>query len=486
MGFSYRTVGCLKLGIIDMPALRHRYRVSICMYSMHSSLEKYFVRLLGKLCFVCFLLKAVLKELKMEMQNTKNKHHRSEKILGFLAYLQATQRFKFWKPQPKRSNVVKYICLSDESCDMDSVISTLAVAYYRYRTKKSTFDHYVPMLNMRRLDFAANKEVDQLLRKWDIEEAQHLLFRDDFKREILMQCRYILVNHHVSPFNNLVVELYDHRPLRFREAALPRDCQCDFSILPMRSCAGMITALYKKASMESSIVFELLRTALLMANSNFVLVPPITLGEVPDFQMLKHLETSIRDKAVVPEERANAHQEITDSVYKSGVLGLSEIIRREFKLLQTSNGKVMRNVLFTSFPWALSTLVTFSEAAQVIQTFGKEQAADFVLMLSTTPGTGVYGPKPVYQLGLLPMDGVHDRKSRRLFEHMVVNLNLSVDPMLNLEPFSKCDFTHGAFYNLGKLDNTVPDVLHLVELILYHWAEKCRCVTVADKKKPCF
>ncbi|EDW26596.1 GL13101 [Drosophila persimilis] len=422
----------------------------------------------------------------MEMENTKNKPHRSEKILGFLDYLQATQRLKFWKPHPNRSKVVKYICLSAVSCDMDSVISTLAVAYYRYRTKQSTFDHYVPMLNMRRRDFAANKEVDQLLRKWNIDEARHLLFRDDFKIEILMQCRFILVNHHDSCFNNLVVEFYDHRPFRFSEAPLPRDCQCDLSILPMHSCAGMITALYKKASMESNIVFELLHTALLMANSNFVMVPPNTLGDVPDFRMLKHLETLIRDKAMEPEERANAYQKTTDSVSKSGVLSLPEIIRRKFKLLQTSNGKVMRDVLFTSFPMALSTLVTFSQAPQVIDTFGKEQAADFILMLSTTPGTEVYGPRPVYQLGLLPMDGLQDRNSRRLFEHIVVNLNLSVDPMLKLKPFSKCDFMHGAFYNLGKLDNTVPDVLHLVERILYHWAEKCRCVTVADKKKPCF
>ncbi|XP_022215109.2 exopolyphosphatase PRUNE1-like [Drosophila obscura] len=412
--------------------------------------------------------------------------HRSDKILDFLSYLLATQRLKFWQPQAKRSNVVKYICLSDVSCDMDSVMSTLALAYYRYRTKKSTFEHYVPMLNMRRRDFETKTEVAFMLNKWNIYAPHHLLFRDDIKIQIMKQCHYILVNHHVSSFNCRVVECYDHRPFRSDEVPLPVGCRRDLSLLPMRSCAGMITALYKNAAMECQVLYDLLRTALLIANCNFVQVLPEKLCEVPDLEMLKYLETYILGKPMEPDERALDYQKLINSMFDGQTLNLDKLLRREFKVLRASDGQLTRRLVFTSFPMALTMLVNLSRAQMAVAHFGHEQAADFILLVSTAPGLAENETMAVQQLGLISMDGLRDLDSRRLFDHMVINLNASADPMIILNPFPKLDFMQGAFYRLDKLDKSVHEVLRLVERIMYHWAEDCHCVTADSSKKPCF
>ncbi|SPP89862.1 exopolyphosphatase PRUNE1-like [Drosophila guanche] len=402
-------------------------------------------------------------------ESQDKKPHRSDNTLDFLGYLKASQRMVFWKPVAKRIKVVKYVCLSDVSCDVDSVASTLALSYYRYRNKESIYDHYVPVLNMRRCDYGNKPELAYMLEKWNIYAKQHLLFRDDIRSDYFKEFKFITVNHRDSVFHRNVVEFFDYRPDRRDDLPLPEGCKRDLSLLPMRSCAGMITALYKRDSIECQVVYDLLRTALLVANVNFVKVPPQKLRDLRDLEMLHYLETYMLNKPMEMAERAQDYQKLIESMFDSKSLHMGKLLLRDFKVLRATDGDSSRRLVFTSFPMDITMLVTISRAMSAVHTFGREQGADFILLVSTTPGVAEDDTMAVGQLGLIDMDGLRDCTSCHLFNHMVINLNAFASPPLGLHPLTHIEFMHGSFFKLDKLDTSVQAMLRLVEHIAYHW-----------------
>ncbi|XP_034657146.1 uncharacterized protein LOC117894292 [Drosophila subobscura] len=419
-------------------------------------------------------------------QSQDKKPHRSDNTLDFFGYLKATQRMKYWQPVANRTKVVKYVCLSDVSCDVDSVASTLALGYYRYRNKASIFDHYVPVLNMRRRDYDNKPELAYMLEKWNIYAQRHLLFRDDIRSDNFKQCKFILVNHHESVFHRHVVEYFDYRPGRRDDLPLPKDCRRDLSLLPMRSCAGMITALYKRDSIECQVVYDLLRTALLVANVNFVKVPPQKLRGLRDLEMLHYLETCMLTKPMEMAERAQDYQKLIESMFDSKSLDVAKLLLRDFKVLRATDGDSTRRLVFTSFPMDITMLVTISRAMSAVHTFGKEQGADFVLLVGTTPGVAEDDTMAVGQLGLIDVDGLSDGTSRHLFNHMVINLNAYADPPLGLHPLTHIEFMRGSFFKLDKLNTSVQAMLRLVEHIACHWTLTCSCIDGEPSKTTCF
>lgn len=361
-----------------------------------------------------------------------------------------------------------YIALSHESCDLDSVVSTLAIAFLHYRNPGTLQHRYMPVLNMLRRDFASKTEVRFLLEKQTITADRHLVFRDDVPEELLLRCRFILVNHHVSPFHYCTDEVYDYRPYQCEEARLPTYCQR--IMYPMRSCAALIierydSPIYNYTNVRCLRVFELLHAALLLQNCNFMMDPIEQLHTVRDYQLLLYLEKQLGQLEM--SQRTQLYDALINAMFDMNDLTLPQILRRDFKLLRANNGIHLVRIAQCCFPMAVTRFIAFEFAQLALQQFAAEHNCDFILLVgsSVQPNGGVV----VKELGLIPLDSLRDVEDRRLFDHMIINLYASIEPMLALEPYRGLNFMQGAYFYINVWHVQLQDVAQLVQRIVLDW-----------------
>ncbi|KAH8388078.1 hypothetical protein KR093_011573, partial [Drosophila rubida] len=390
-------------------------------------------------------------------------------MMEFLDFLANSQRLTQWRPTGGPE--LMYIALSHECCDLDSVVCTLAVAYLRYRNPGTLKHNYMPVLNMLRRDFASKSEVRFLLEQQRITAERHLVFRDDVPEELLLRSRFILVNHHVSPFHYCTEEVYDYRPYQCEAARLPIYCQRIMH--PMRSCAALIierydSTIYNYANVHCLRVYELLHAALLLQNCNFAQYTAEQLPHVRDYQLLLYLETKLGE--LDAPQRTVLYNALVTAMFDLNELTLPQILRREFKLLRANNGSHLVRIAQCCFPMAVTRFISFEFAQLALQQFGAEHSCDFILLLGTSMQPK--GSLVVKELALIPLDALRDLQDRRFFDHLIINLNGAVEPFLGLDPYRGLDFMQGAFFFVRAWNIQYYDMLHLVQRIIYHWVSE--------------
>lgn len=350
-------------------------------------------------------------------------------------------------------------------------MSTLAVAYLRYRNPISVDHVFMPVLNMLRRDYPSKSEVRFLLDKQKIQPETHLIFRDDVSDELLLRSRLILVNHHVSPFYYCTDAVYDYRPFQFGAARLPNHCQ--LIMFPMGSCAALVADCYRSpmanyANVNCLRVYELLHAAILFKNCNFLDVPQDTLHLIMDYQMLVFLEQHLGPLNVG--ERSILYDTLIHAMFDLNELTLPEILRREFKLLRADNGRHLVRIAQCCFPMAVTRFISFEFAQLALEQFAAEHGCDFIMLLGTS--THPKGGLVIKQLGLIPLDALRHVEDRRLFDHLIINMNASSDPLLAIEPYRGLNFMQGAFYFLNAWNIQFNDMLNLMQRIIYHWVSE--------------
>ncbi|KAH8339369.1 hypothetical protein KR074_006213, partial [Drosophila pseudoananassae] len=363
-----------------------------------------------------------------------------------------------------------YLFMTHESCDLDSVVSTLAIAYLRYCNKGCLPHLYAPVLDMQRRDFPVKTEVCFLLSKQGIKPETHLIFRDDLPQELLMKSRFILINHHVSPFYFGAEEVYDYRSFQSQAARLPTYCQR--VMYPVRSCAALAAARYadsmsNSASVRCAQVFELLHAALLLANRNFMTIPVAKLLSLQDYRMMHFLERylgKLRD-----DQRTTLYNTLVNLIFDMRHLTLPQILRREFKILKATrfiqDEKITLRVVQCCFPMALTRFIAFENAELAIREFAVHFGCNFVLMLGTSMRPG--GSLVVKELALIPVDGLIELEHRRFFDHLIINLCAANNPQLDLEPYRNLDFMQGGFFFVNAWNIGFYIVLNLLQRAVY-------------------
>ncbi|ALC48250.1 pn [Drosophila busckii] len=398
--------------------------------------------------------------------------------VDFMNFLVNSQRLTQWRPTGGPE--LMYIALSHESCDLDSVVSTLAIAYLRFRNPGNLQHHFMPVLNMLRRDYATKTEVRFLLDKQQITPERHLVFRDDVPEELLLRCRFILVNHHVSPFHYCTEEVYDYRPYQCEAARLPIYCQRIMH--PMRSCAALITerydsTVYNYANVRCQRIFELLHAALLLQNCNYAQHAPEELPLVRDYQLLLFLEKQLGE--LQPLQRTMLYETLATAMFDLNDLTLPQVLRREFKLLRANNGSHLVRIAQCCFPMAVTRFISFEFAQLALQQFAAEHNCDFILLLGNS--IQAKGDLVIKELGLIPLDALRNIEDRRFFDHLIINLNSSMDPILGLEPYRGLDFMHGAYFFVNVWHIQYCDMLHLMQRITYNWVAEDNCPTQASQ-----
>ncbi|XP_007088155.1 exopolyphosphatase PRUNE1 isoform X1 [Panthera pardus] len=135
-----------------------------------------------------------------------------------------------------------HVVLGNEACDLDSMVSALALAFYLAKTTE-TEEVFVPVLNIKRSELPLRGDNVFFLQKSHIPESL-LIFRDEIDLHALHQAgqlTLILVDHHVLPksdsaLEETVAEVLDHRPIEQRHCP-----PCHISVELVGSCATLVT-----------------------------------------------------------------------------------------------------------------------------------------------------------------------------------------------------------------------------------------------------
>ncbi|XP_006755793.1 PREDICTED: protein prune homolog [Myotis davidii] len=135
-----------------------------------------------------------------------------------------------------------HVVLGNEACDLDSMVSALALAFYLAKTSE-TEDVFVPVLNIKRSELPLRGDNVFLLQEIHIPESL-LIFRDEIDLHTLHQAgqlTLILVDHHVLPrsdaaLEEAVAEVLDHRPIEQKRCP-----PCHVSVELVGSCATLVT-----------------------------------------------------------------------------------------------------------------------------------------------------------------------------------------------------------------------------------------------------
>ncbi|XP_074927482.1 exopolyphosphatase PRUNE1-like [Chelonoidis abingdonii] len=94
-----------------------------------------------------------------------------------------------------------HVVLGNEACDLDSMVSALALAYYLAKTSLESKAVFVPVLNIPRSEFPLRTESSFLLQEQQIPDTC-LIFRDEIDLHALHRAGSLsltLVDHHILP-----------------------------------------------------------------------------------------------------------------------------------------------------------------------------------------------------------------------------------------------------------------------------------------------
>ncbi|KAF5282390.1 hypothetical protein FQA39_LY17587 [Lamprigera yunnana] len=162
----------------------------------------------------------------------------------FVEYLSNTKKAI---PSVNFSETHVHIIIGNESCDLDSMISALALAYLHYRQyeKKSKGILVLPVLNIFSGDFSVRTENCYVLDQLKVNK-EFLLFRDTISLEDISKYNLLkvsLVDHHMLRKQDMflekfVIEVFDHRP-RDTKMTWNKD-RVHIVIEEVASCASLI------------------------------------------------------------------------------------------------------------------------------------------------------------------------------------------------------------------------------------------------------
>ncbi|XP_066233531.1 exopolyphosphatase PRUNE1 isoform X4 [Saccopteryx leptura] len=144
-----------------------------------------------------------------------------------------------------------HVVLGNEACDLDSMVSALALAFYLAKTTQAG-DVFVPVLNIKRSELPLRGDSVFFLQKIHIPESL-LIFRDEIDLHALHQAgqlTLILVDHHVLPrsdaaLEEVVTEVLDHRPIEQKRCP-----PCHVSVELVGSCSTLVTERILKGAPE--------------------------------------------------------------------------------------------------------------------------------------------------------------------------------------------------------------------------------------------
>ncbi|XP_013103083.1 exopolyphosphatase PRUNE1 [Stomoxys calcitrans] len=351
------------------------------------------------------------------------------------------------------------IVIGNESCDLDSAVSAVSLAYFYQKSKEKPKTppecNFVPILNICQRDYPIKTEVNYLFGKYGITD-ELLTFRDEVSDDFLKSCRFCLVDHHVSPWSDKTVAIYDHRPLD-KTALIPEEC--DLHMHMVGSCATLIADLFIQNEViheEARNVLEMLRGAIVLDTVNFS--KEAARATSKDIEICSKLEeileigNAVNNRKVLFDDLVRARSDVSS-------LTAAQLLRKDNKILASNKDGNMK-IAIPGFPMPVKEFITKGNAEKAIREFAMENKCAVVLLMGMFVNPD---DNAVHRdIGLINFN------NGTTCEFIKQKLETLTEPNLSLEQLSCCNFMNGSFYKQGNIRATRKHILPVVKSILDH------------------
>lgn len=267
-----------------------------------------------------------------------------------------------------------HVVLGNEACDLDSMVSALAYAYFLSKTAHSEM-LVLPLLNIRQSELLLRSDNIFLLRQTGL-SPDLLLFRDQLDLQALQQDGHLqltLVDHNVLPSSDsalevAVVEVIDHHLLE-REPSP----SCPVTVETVGSCATLVTEriIQKAPQILDQQLAQLLYAAVVLDCVN--MSPAAGKVTPKDSQFAAALET--RFPALPP--RGALFQTLQNAKFDVSGLNTEQMLLKDMKAVSGSLNLAI-SVLYITLEEFLQRVELEAELSSFCQKFG----FDLLLMMT--------------------------------------------------------------------------------------------------------
>ncbi|XP_023249416.1 exopolyphosphatase PRUNE1-like [Seriola lalandi dorsalis] len=337
-----------------------------------------------------------------------------------------------------------HVVLGNESCDVDSMVSALAFAYFLSKTELSDV-LALPLLNIHQSDLLLRSDNLFLLRQTGL-SPELLLFRDQLDLRALQRAgrlRLTLVDHNVlasadSDLEGAVVEVIDHHLLE-REPSP----SCPVTVETVGSCATLVTEriVQKAPQILDQQLAQLLYAAVVLDCVN--MAPAAGKVTPKDSQYAAALET--RFPALPP--RGALFQALQNAKFDVSGLNTEQMLLKDMKAVSGSLNLAV-SVLYITLEEFLQRAQLEAELSGFCQKFGY----DLLLMMTIS---FTESKEPIRELAVFS----HSSTCR---EQVSQYLEQARNPALNLCPISS-PHPHVTAYQQGNVLASRKKVLPIVK-----------------------
>lgn len=275
------------------------------------------------------------------------------------------------------------------------------------------------------------------------------IFSDEVPTASMNSSKFILVDHHVSPFNKQTVKVIDHRPF-YSGSNLPTDCQINIS--EVGSCATLIADLIFQSNVDTKCdeIKEILR----------MLYAPIVLDTVnfsKDADKARPLDRTICDKLeqmldMNDVKRTSLFNDLVEARADVSSLNSQQILSKDLKIISNFDGK--RVVAIPGYPISVLDYTTMLNAKENLLKFAEINRCDVIVLM----GMKVVDSQVSRDVGIVNI------KDHRLFDKIVDRL--SNESSLMLSPYDGIDFLDGKFYAQNNVKASRKQILPMVKNVL--------------------
>uniref|UniRef100_A0A803TLT2 DHHA2 domain-containing protein n=1 Tax=Anolis carolinensis TaxID=28377 RepID=A0A803TLT2_ANOCA len=345
-----------------------------------------------------------------------------------------------------------HVVLGNEACDLDSMVSALALAFFLAKTSAESKAAFIPVLNIPRSDFPLRTESTFLLREQGIPENS-LVFRDEIDLVALHKAGLLsltLVDHHVLPsrdavLEEAVVEVLDHRPLE-RERGPP----CKVTAELVGSCATLVTEriLQGPAQVLDRKTAALLHGTIVLDCVN--MAPEAGKVTPKDDHYASLLESQFPDLS----SRNAIFEALQKAKFDVSGLTTDQMLRKDLKALSGKRASIAISAIYVNLPVFLDRHGLEEE----LHSFCQQEGYDLLVAMTISFNES---NEPFRQIA------VYSTRTD-LREAVCQALERSTDPSLHLSPLESRYSTLRA-YHQGTVTASRKKVLPILKGFLKDW-----------------
>ncbi|XP_072249518.1 exopolyphosphatase PRUNE1 [Leuresthes tenuis] len=324
-----------------------------------------------------------------------------------------------------------HIVLGNEACDVDSMVSALAFAYFLSQTAHSE-PLALPLLNIRQSELVLRSDNVFLLRQVGL-SPDLLLFRDQLDLRALQRAgrlRLTLVDHNVLPSSDsdlegAVVEVIDHHYLERTPSP-----SCPVTVETVGSCATLVAErIIQKAPqiLDQQLAHLLYATVVL----DCVNMAPAAGKVTPkDSQYAAALEMQF--PALPP--RGALFQALQDAKFDVSGLNTEQMLLKDMKAVSGS-----LNIAVSVLYITLGEFLQRPELEAELSSFSQKFGYDLLLMMTIS---FTENKEPIRELAVFSHSGT-------CRDQVCQYLEKARNPALNLHPISS-PYPHMSAYHQGN------------------------------------